>query len=144
MLTSIADGSVHLTSASVRRLAFRFIPTVINALLPERSIGVYMLLQGDTPVYVGRSDHCLRQRLSRHNHLRAATHVTWEFTPTVQHAYVLEAHLFHRHHNQLINKIHPALPTNSAINCPFCAPNTDKALARAINRDNSNSSGASA
>ncbi|WP_307813044.1 GIY-YIG nuclease family protein [Planomonospora parontospora] len=134
MSALLEDGVVRLHSVSIKRFVFRLTPPAIRAMMPERCIGVYILFRNDTPIYVGRSDHCLRRRLSTHNHLQEATHVAWEFTPTVQQAYVLEAHLFHQHRDHLINKIHPALPEGSSISCPFCVRNTEQALARAFNR----------
>lgn len=134
MSVLVEGGVVRLHNASTKRFAFRLTPSAIRAMVPERCIGVYILFRNDTPIYVGRSDHCLRRRLSTHNHLWEATHVSWEFTPTVQQAYVLEAHLFHQRRDHLINKIHPASPEGSSTSCPFCVRNTEQALARAFVR----------
>src|SRR5689334_5372563 len=89
------------------RLAFRLLPITLRALLPPGRIGAYVLLAGHVPVYVGRSDTCLRQRLSTHNHLSRASHVLWETTTTARDAFHLEAFWWHQHRATLINEVHP-------------------------------------
>jgi hypothetical protein len=118
------------------RLAFPFVPGVLRALIPDGVVGTYLLLREGAPVYVGRSDTCLRRRLASHNHIGRATHVSWEVCRSATNAYVTEAHWFHRlaevpgHHP--LNSVHPALPAGSAMACPFCPPKEREALARAI------------
>lgn len=116
-----------------RRLAFTLAPDTLRELIPPRTIGAYLLLDGMVPIYVGRSDHCLRDRLSTHNHRHLATHVLWQPTRTRLEAYLLEAFWFHGHRASLINKIHPGAPTDSGRACPFCE-SVDAALEDALGR----------
>lgn len=120
------------TGHPAARMAFRLRPATIRAMLPRRVPGTYLLLAGTTPVYVGRSDVCLRTRLSRHNHLSKASHVLWEPARTPGEAFALEAFWFHRHHKSLINKAHPAPPRGSRMPCPFCTGMTGQALRRSL------------
>lgn len=127
-----AGGDVVEFGSASRRFAFRLTSAVVRSMLVDGSIGTYVLLRYNVPVYVGRSDHCLRQRLTKHNHAKIATHVTWEITETVVQAFHLEAYLYHHYRGQLINKIHPAAPVGSQQQCPFCEKCTRRALARAL------------
>lgn len=115
-----------------KRLAFRLTPSTIRALIPPRTRGTYMLLDRRTPIYVGRSDACLRTRLATHNHRGRATHVLWEVARTPKSAYLLEAYWFHRQDLQL-NQIHPAYPAGTPTICPFCDPRARSALQTALN-----------
>lgn len=51
-----------------QRRLYRLSPWLIRALIPVGYIGTYKLFRlGETePIYVGRSDTCLRNRLLRH------------------------------------------------------------------------------
>lgn len=108
----------HLPPA---RLAFRFTPTTVRALVPAGVPGTYLLLKGHVPVYVGRSDTCLRTRLTTHNHLDLATHVLWESAKDAWQAFDLEAWWWHSR-RPIMNIIHPATPAGATRPCPFCAP----------------------
>lgn len=108
-----------VASVPPARLAFRLTPPTVRALVPSGTPGTYLLLRGDVPLYVGRSDTCLQSRLVNHNHLSAATHVLWEPAREAWTAFCLEAWWWHRHKNTLINKIHPARPIGRGP-CPFC------------------------
>lgn len=124
--------AILVESGARKRMAFRFSPPTIRALVPARSCGTYLLLDGASPVYVGRSDVCLRTRLATHNHRLHATHVLWEIAQTPTGAFLLEAYWFHHHALQL-NQIHPARPAGSLDICPFCDPCVDKAIQNAFN-----------
>lgn len=114
-----------------KRLAFRLDPPTIRALIPPHTCGAYILLDGETPIYVGRSDACLRTRLATHNHRGSATHVLWEIARTPKSAYLLEAYWFHRQDFHL-NQIHPACPAGTFATCPFCDPRALNALQTAL------------
>ena len=111
-------------------VAIRFVPTLIQAKLGRTGIcGAYVLgkLVESTfvPTYVGRSDSCLRTRLSKHELLGdpRATHVVWRETGSPRAAYNYECTLYHTHaeDHSLINEIHPAAPKESGLICPVCS-----------------------
>lgn len=106
-----------------RQIAFLAVPSVIRTFVPAGKPGVYMLLRGEIPFYVGRSDRCTQTRLASHPLLAMATHVTWEPCTTALHAFHLESAWFHalKSLNQLTNQIHPARPVGENKNCPFCS-----------------------
>lgn len=134
---SVRSGpEAHLTErAPSKRLAFRLRPSTIRALVPQNTCGTYLLLRGEIPIYVGRSDACLRTRLACHNHRLRATHVLWEIARTPRCAYMLEAYWFH-HHDLELNQIHPASPAGQSIICPFCDPDLMKAVQNALTPNN--------
>ena len=125
-------------TGSSHRVAIRLKPDVVGAHLPPGVTGSYLLYHGLTPVYVGRSDTCLRRRLMEHPLRRIASHVAWEPTISEDRAFLVESFWFHQlelgpYH---LNVIHPARPTASHRVCPYCH-NQDgeaKALERALGR----------
>ena len=133
--SDLVCGEVQAATPSAR-IAFRCAPRTVRAMLPQNLIGAYLLLRGRVPVYVGRSDTCLRTRLSTHNHLGPATHVTWEATRTPVAAFHLESFWYHRHHRSLLNRIHPAAPAHTGGTCPFCLDDRP-ALRHALGRPTS-------
>lgn len=116
-------ASAELLFDEPRQLAFLATPAVVRALVPPNRPGVYMLLQMQSPLYVGRSDHCLQTRLAGHPLLSMATHVSWETCGTPQEAYRLESAWFHALGVTagLLNQIHPARPAGEPNSCPFCS-----------------------
>lgn len=108
------------------RFAFRMTRQRITAFLPAGLPGAYLLLDSPAqPLYVGRSDRCLRSRLLHHPLRRRATHFTAAVTDGPRGAFMLESYWWHRyrlHGVELLNLIHPA--SNSAVDntCPFCTP----------------------
>lgn len=129
---------ILLTKEPTARFAFRFIPAIVRALVPPGIIGCYVLMIGDSPVYVGRSDSCLRQRLSRHGHIGFATHFLWQPCKNPVAAFNLESlwyhHLRHDLGRNLLNTIHPDSPSGANRSCPFCVPADRDALAFALER----------
>lgn len=105
-----------------RRVGVPADPRWFKALLPPGVLGAYLLLQGDKPFYVGRSDHCLRTRLIGHNLLARATHVCWEVCRSPVHAFHAEAYWYDhfKEVGRLRNLVHPARPTGDCRPCPFC------------------------
>ncbi|MHB1583063.1 MAG: hypothetical protein ACYC0E_04850 [Acidimicrobiales bacterium] len=95
------------------------------ASLPAGVAGSYLLLdRTGRPTYVGRSDHCLRQRLLGHPLRGKATHFTAAVADAPRGAYLLECYWWHRYRRdgiELANRIHPAT-YDLAVPCPFCIP----------------------
>ncbi|MGW3031196.1 hypothetical protein ACWDCB_08160 [Streptomyces sp. NPDC001178] len=108
--------------------------------IPTGTIGAYLLLrheqQQTTPLYVGRSDTCLRRRLTRHPLRGHATHFVAAPTANSQQAYAIESAWYHRYLSKgvpIINQIHPASPARTGRCCPYC-PETEieRAFRRAL------------
>lgn len=123
-----------LTTFQLTRLAVRFTAEAVRSLMPRAVIGAYLLLREGEPVYIGRSDNCLRTRLSKHPLLGEVSHVAWQPCRNAQHAYMLEAYWFHRLKDAAttLNSIHPARPHNWSRECPFCTRNTREAFHLAV------------
>lgn len=124
---------VTLERSRARRLAFPLIPATVRAIVPARAIGAYLLLQGDRPVYVGRSDRCVRARLAAHPLLHIATHFIWEPCSRPLAAFFLESLWFHRLSGQsaVLNLAHPASP-EFGVRCLVCREDYGEALVRAL------------
>lgn len=125
---------ITLSTANIRRFAFRFAPEVVRVMIPSSAIGKYLLIDNGVPVYIGRSDRCTRTRLSNHPLLGNATHFVWERCRHSFHAFCLEAFWFHRlqESSELLNTIHPARPANFNRPCPFCCNKDIDALRLAL------------
>jgi hypothetical protein len=117
-----------------RRHAYPMMADVVRGLLPSGYAGAYMLLAGQTPIYIGRSDTCVRTRLASHPHMQRATHFVWEICRNSWHAFVLESALFHslQHAPGMLNLAHPARPSTDPRPCPFCTEGDDQALRRVL------------
>jgi len=112
-----------LEPVELRRMGYLFLPEVVRAIVPQGCVGVYLLLgRGCHPVYVGRSDTCVRHRLANHEHLGNAAYFTWEPRLTPGDAFYMEAWWFHRlaDYPTALNRRHPGPPAGSATPCPFC------------------------
>lgn len=118
------------------RLALPFQRRMIRQVIPPGTTGVYLLLNGKDPVYVGRSDTCLRRRLVGHPLLERLTHVAFEACGSPCRAFYLEAFWFHELMGlpTTLNLIHPARPAASDRPCPFCDTAVAPALERALPR----------
>lgn len=108
---------------TARRIAIPADQAWISELIPRGASGVYLLLRATTPIYVGRSDVCLRSRLIAHGLLPLSSHVVWEPCPPSA-AYELEAFWYHKLSGapMFLNRIHPAAPSGTKAACPFCEP----------------------
>jgi len=117
------DPRITLSESELRRCAFRFDSHVIRAMLPPGAVGVYLLLDWRVPVYIGRSDHCLRSRLAHHPMLGRATHFAWEPCRGPFQAFCLEAFWYHKilTLDRHTNLVHPARPAHDKRGCPFCS-----------------------
>lgn len=118
-----------------RRFAMPLLPHIVRAVVPRSSRGAYLLLRQARPVYVGRSDLCVRTRLSTHPLIGVATHFLWEPCRNRMAAFSIESIWFHRLQGRpgVLNFIHPASPAESGVACPFCNSHDTNALARALN-----------
>jgi len=105
------------------RFSFPFTRRYVHASLPAGVPGSYLLLdRTGRPLYVGRSDQCLRQRLLSHPLRARATHFTTAVADNPRGAFLLECYWWHRYRRdglELLNKIHPATYEARAT-CPFC------------------------
>ena len=126
------SSDVDFQQEALDPIAFRATPKTISALVPDNTIGTYLLLNHNTPVYVGRSDTGLKSRLMQHEHLHGATHVLWSPRSSPLRAYLLEAAWYHRIQElpqESLNQVHPARPdTESGLVCPFCGYDDEQAL----------------
>lgn len=118
----------------INRMAFRLIPSVVRALVPGQLIGAYVLTVGPRPVYVGRSDRCLRTRLIGHSLIETATHFFVIPCSCEEEAYRWESALFHwlKNKGASLNQIHPARPASLIVRCPFCGHRDAGGLAVAL------------
>lgn len=130
------EAGTLLILAEWRRAAYQMVPAVLQAYIPTRVPGTYVLLRGAEPIYVGRSDTCTLRCLCTHEHASKATHVTWEPSTSRQHAFWHEAAGFHAlsPSAQLLSRYHPAKPAGYAKDCPFCGAGVDRALRTALNK----------
>ena len=105
-----------------RRVAIPASHGWVGAMLPRGTIGVYVLMRNTAPIYVGRSDHCLRSRLLGHELFPSATHVIWEPCGADRRAFELEAFWFHqlRSRPDVLNLAHPGRPNGYPAACPYC------------------------
>ncbi|MBF0129427.1 MAG: hypothetical protein HQL33_05515 [Alphaproteobacteria bacterium] len=106
----------------VQRIAIPADSGWLASMIPHGVVGAYLLVDGDRPFYVGRSDSCLRRRLLGNPLLQAATHVFWEVCPSALRAFHMEAFWYDRlsPSGALLNKVHPARPWGDVRPCPFC------------------------
>jgi hypothetical protein len=105
------------------RFAFALAPSRVKALLPAGLPGAYLLLdRTGHPIYVGRSDLCLRSRLLRHPLRGTASHFAAAAADGARGAFMLESYWWHRYRQQgeLLNLIHPAHTGNADDFCQFC------------------------
>lgn len=130
MMTSVPV----LVEGSVRRFALPLLPQTVRAVVAAHVIGAYLLLQRERPIYVGRSDSCVRTRLATHPLLGIATHFLWEPCQTSVAAFSLESQWYHRLYEEagMMNLVHPASPEESRVRCPFCNKGDIDALSYAL------------
>jgi hypothetical protein len=133
------DANPLSASAGPRRFAFELTPATVRAVIPKGALGVYLLLKNGTPLYVGRSDSCVRERLATHAIDGVATHFAWEPCGDDHRAFVLESFWYHHMRDLpgILNVVHPARPVGSNGRCPFCEDGDVAALAYALSRTTS-------
>lgn len=134
----MSHTDICLQSIAFERFAFRFTPEVVRGLIPNNLVGVYLLFHQGEPVYVGRSDNCLRTRLANHPLIGQASYFTYEICHNRLRAFYLEAYWFHQLQEftsqRLLNSIHPGKPANCSQTCPFCNSKDFKALKVAFSK----------
>ncbi len=123
-----------ITEAAPARMGLLFSSPVVHATVPKLQAGCYCLFEDSRPVNIGRSDHCVRNRLSTHPLLGRATHFTWQPAPTAWSAFCLEAAWWHQLQTAppIFNQIHPARPSGATRPCPFCANKDVAAIERTL------------
>jgi hypothetical protein len=132
---------VILTRTEIGLFAIPASHSWIRAMLVPRIAGAYVMLQDGIPIYVGRSDRCLRQRLLTHEKLALATHLHWRVCATPRKAFEQESFWFDHFSkvHSLHNSIHPAVPNCDPRPCPYCELEAKKvamAFARLAENDN--------
>lgn len=96
-------------------------PWLIRAMIPESTIGTYTLWAVDAPIYIGRSDTCLRRRLLEHAAVRPdGIRFTFDVSRSMQDAFALESSLFHALGDVTANINHPPRAGRTDPACPFC------------------------
>lgn len=105
-----------------RERAYALTSWMVRALIPEARIGSYVLIDSGEPVYVGRSDTCLRRRLLQHAHRQRAEYFAYNVHHTRIQAYTMECALYHALTPQIRNRIHPDSPDRAVVRCSFCRP----------------------
>lgn len=96
-------------------------PWLVRVMLPEHTIGTYTLWSPDAPIYIGRSDTCLRRRLIEHTATwPKGTRFTFDVSRTVQDAFAMECSLFHALGDSTANIDHPPRANRADPACPFC------------------------
>lgn len=96
-------------------------PWLIRAMIPEGTIGTYTLWSADAPIYIGRSDTCLRRRLLEHAAVRADdVRFTFDVSRSIQDAFAMECSLFHALGDVTSNIDHPPRARRTDPACPFC------------------------
>lgn len=107
--------------------AFRMTPDVIRVVVEKGRMGAYVL--GDVVngrfsyAYVGRSECCLQNRLLTHPLLYHYPYFIFSYAGSAKEAFELESKWWHDCRNSgfpLLNAIHPASPSGTALTCPYC------------------------
>lgn len=99
---------------------FKLEPWLVRALVPPRKAGAYLLYIGGQPIYTGRSDEDLRNRLQAHAFAQRADYFGFGLYPDAARAYDMECALFHALCPLSGNLIHPASPKTSGRSCVIC------------------------
>ncbi|MCV6620117.1 MAG: hypothetical protein OIF51_00015 [Cellvibrionaceae bacterium] len=87
----------------------------ISELIPNGIPGAYVLYKDEQPIYVGRSDTCLKRRLLSHDYRTLATHATWQIANNPEQAYHYECFWYDwaKEKPGFLNQISPARPKAS-------------------------------
>lgn len=105
-----------------QRRLYRLSRWLIRALIPVGYIGTYKLFRvGEAePIYIGRSDTCLRNRLLRHAEANRADYFDYDIQWTLENCFIDECSAYHALLGKTDNLIHPAKPHGLNVKCPFC------------------------
>ena len=115
----------------MRGRAFRLVPWVVRAVIPPGLPGSYILSDGQSPIYAGRSDTDVRARLLVHARERNGLYFAYDVHPGSWQAFLAESAAFHLLDGTSSNEIHPARPFGEELDCPFCPTSIRRALNRA-------------
>lgn len=103
---------------------YKFTPWLIRLLIPKGFKGTYILYTKSkntvVPIYVGRSDTDLQRRLLYHPYSQIADYFEYFTFDSAEKTYLSETALYHCFEGDIANKIHPAMPANTHLKCPFC------------------------
>ena len=99
---------------------FRLKPWLIRTLIPKGLPGTYLLYRTGRPIYAGRSDSDLRNRLITHALTERAEHFGFGVFSDSDRAYDMECALFHALEPRVTNLIHPASPKGTGRSCFIC------------------------
>jgi predicted GIY-YIG superfamily endonuclease len=99
---------------------YRLRPWLVRALIPPALIGTYVLYRDRKPIYVGRSDRDLQQRLLQHAATIRGDYFTYDVHPNPMTAFDVECSLFHALADEVTNLIHPDRPNHQEATCLFC------------------------
>src|SRR5688500_344045 len=112
------SDDIQLLAVPIRQFCIRLDTAVISESIPASVAGAYVLMVAQVPVYVGRSDYCLRSRLLTHELLGRVTHFCWRITRNAVQAYYHECAWFHGfRHCGLWNNAHPGQPRHTRVTC---------------------------
>lgn len=111
---------------------YRLEPWLVRALIPERTIGAYVLYVGGRPNYIGRSDRDLQQRLIQHAGVARGEFFTYDVLWHPLAAYEVECSLYHALNTRIENLVHPGQPDYLRAECPFCPASLDDALSNRL------------
>lgn len=112
----------------IQKRLYKLSPWIIRILIPSGTIGTYILYEINNesiclPVYIGRSDIDLRNRLMQHALNYRAHFFEFMIQSSPENAYIVECSLYHALGNNIRNIIHPDKPNGIEILCPFCRKN---------------------
>lgn len=99
---------------------FKLEPWLVRALIPPGKVGTYLLYRSGRPIYTGRSDEDLRNRLVTHAQTKRADYFGFTTYPDADRAFDMECALFHALRHTSTNLIHPASPKGSQRSCIIC------------------------
>lgn len=100
---------------------FKLQPWLVRTLVPPRRAGTYLLYRAGRPIYAGRSDADLRNRLITHALADRAEHFGFGVFTDADRAFDMECALFHALAPSVTNLIHPASPKGSGRPCFICS-----------------------
>ena len=107
------------------RRRYQLRPWLIRALIPVGVVGTYILWSPTAPVYIGRSDTCLRRRLTEHAANWPEIFFTYDVAISIEDAYAMECSLFHALADHTTNIDHPTRAGSGDLGCPFCMTTVD-------------------
>jgi hypothetical protein len=116
----------------VRRRRYRLQPWLVRALIPPGAVGTYVLYRGEEPVYVGRSDRNLQQRLLQHAAYCRGEYFGYDVHWHPLAAFEVECSLYHALRLSLENVLHPDHPDYLEADCPFCVETLTDILANRL------------